>query len=155
MELTIKGLKHMDGPDGLIFRASVYVNGKRRFVASNDGNGGCHLYTPIPGAGTKRIGGRRWIELAEEWARTLPSREVTLGEVTMTVEADLDQVIDDLINEQLSHRWLKGQCRNKTLFRTPDMPEDEWKVVKHPYNDQVRDWIHARYPGAEIANESL
>jgi len=153
MDLAIKGLKYMDGPDGLIFQYSVYVDGKRRFMARNDGNGGCHAYDPVANGHGNWAESLRCIRDAEAWAKTLPSREITLGQTTLTVESDLDQVIDDLVFAEMERRQLKAWCRNATVFRTEDTPEDQWRSVNHVYTPEVRDWIHARYPGAEIANE--
>jgi len=158
MDLEIKGLKYMDGPDSLIFRCSVYVEGKRRFVASDDGNGGCHAYDPIETGATTYADSREWIRQAEAWAKTLPDREIPLGynDKTITVESDLDQVIDDLVFAEMDRRWLKAQCRNKTLFRAPgDDPADGWRTIDHKFNDDVRLYVLARYPGAEIANEAV
>ena len=149
MDLELKGLKTMQGHDGLIFQCSVYIEGKRRFVASNDGNGGCNLYDRT------NDDSRNWIRMAEEWAKSLPPRDVTLGETTVTIPCDLDLVIGEFVDQEVERRWLKAKCRNATLFRTADTPPDRWQSVDHRYTPEVRDWIHVRYPGAEIANEII
>lgn len=149
MELSIKGLKTMDGPDGMIFRCTVLVGGKPAFVASNDGNGGCNAYDPVRG--------RTWdaIREAEAWAKVLPPRTVDLGGEPFTLQSDLDLVVEDLINDELDRRWLKRQCRTKTLFRLPGAKDGEWMVVKAAYDERVRDWVRENYPGATIANEGI
>ena len=151
MELTIKGLKTMNGHDGLIFQCSIYVNGRLRFVASNDGNGGCNLYDPI----RPYAENREWMYKAEAWAKEQPEHTCNLGGKPFTYPCDLDCIIGDLIDAELDRRWLKGQCRTKTLFRLPDAKSNEWMVVKSPFSDAVKDWVVNNYPGAVIANETL
>jgi len=151
MELTIKGLKTMDGPDGLIFQCSVLVDGKRRFTARNDGNGGCNMYDPIQPYAESR----QWIRDAEAWTKTLPPRTSDLGGRPFTYDTDLDCVIEDLIVEELDRRWLKTQCRNKTLFRTDDTPDDQWMTINHKFDPGIRAYILNKYPDATIANESV
>ena len=151
MNLSIKGLKTMDGPDSLIFQCSVYVDGKRRFTARNDGNGGCNMYDPIQPYAESR----QWIRDAEAWAKTLPPRTSDLGGRPFTYDSDLDVVIEDLINEELDHRWLKAKCRTKTLFRTADAPEDQWMVIDRKFDPGIRAYILDKYPGATIANEAV
>ena len=155
MDLELKGLKTMQGHDGLIFQCSVYVDGKRRFMARNDGNGGCNSYDPVANGHGTYAENRDWIRSAEEWAKSLPPRDVTLGETTITIPCDLDLVISGLIDQEVERRWLKAKCRNATLFRTADTPAGQWQSVDHRYTPEVRDWIHVRYPGAEIANEII
>lgn len=62
MKITVKNVKiaQFASEETLCFEASVYLDGKKAFVASNDGRGGCNSY----------YGNTAKIQEAELWAAT-------------------------------------------------------------------------------------
>jgi hypothetical protein len=83
------------------FAATVYVDGKKRGEAKNDGHGGMTFIHPL--------------DLAKEidaYAKTLPTLEA-YGE---HLQPDGDMVIGDLLADYLTRRDLKRQLAKKTLF---------------------------------------
>lgn len=47
--VTIKGLKQHNTRNGVAWSASVYIDGLRKMLVENDGNGGCCKFTPLGG----------------------------------------------------------------------------------------------------------
>jgi len=134
MELSIKGLKTMEGPDSLIFQCSVHADGKRRFVARNDGNGGCHMYDVVKPYAENRA----YLDLAEEWAKSLPPRTVEFGGTPFTYDCDLDCVINDLIEDEMERQMLKRHCRTKTVFQPAGSEPGQWMIVDAPFDSPTR-----------------
>jgi len=149
VKITLKNLKiHRDmSEETTCFSATVYVDGKKVGIAKNDGRGGCNMYYwEDYGFGRK----------VEEWAKTLPPRKVpSVSMPDLTVSCDLDILIGEIMDKQEEDRWVKRQCRNKTLFRIEGDPADSYRTVKHVYDAGVKAFIEGKYGDAvvEILNE--
>jgi hypothetical protein len=84
------------------FQATVQVDGKPAFIASNRGQGADNEYRPY-GSDPRY---RTLLEQVQVWARTLPPTIYTVGSTTVTVNSDLDCVIDQMLMEaesELAH----------------------------------------------------
>lgn len=72
----------------------------------------------------------------------------------MELTYDLDLLMGDLLMEWEVNRWLKRQCRTKTLFRLPGDEEGSWRTIAAHYNVRVMTHIRDRYGDkVEIAND--
>ena len=90
------------------FRASVYINGKRMFTASNGGNGGPNFYSPSDFK-TGKEAFEEAMAIAREEAKQYTLKKIELGEDLQWAIDDerlkdelIDWLITDLINEQLT-----------------------------------------------------
>jgi len=112
MKIEIKNLKHSEfaSHETNCFEASVYVDGKRIGVVSNDGQGGCNSYSHPRST---------WAPI-EDYAKTLPPRKYTMTQDGVPTEVDLpidmDTVIDGLVTDALYARDLKRQMLNRIMF---------------------------------------
>jgi hypothetical protein len=112
MKIEIKNLKHSEfaSHETNCFEASVYVDGKRIGVVSNDGQGGCNSYSHPH---------KIWAPI-EDYAKTLPPIKYTLIKDGVSTEVDLpidmDSVIGDLVTDALYARDLKRQMSSRIMF---------------------------------------
>ncbi len=128
MKLTIKNLKvaKFASEETLCFEATVYVDGKRSFTASNDGHGGCNFYH----------GDRANINAAEAWSKTQP-------------ETHLDYIIDELIEEVEITKEVKKIRKKLAIFDAPNILT--WKCA--PDDERGRKFIAKSHPNAVILND--
>ncbi len=108
MNITIKHVKHsvFASQETNCFEATVYVNGIKSFIASNDGQGGCSRYTPVKGKDASDI------KKAEAWVSSQPAIETHFG----ALEDDLDYFISRLVERELSRRQLKTLMRKSVVY---------------------------------------
>jgi len=128
MKLTIKNLKiaKFASEETLCFEATVYVDGKRSFTASNDGHGGCNFYHGV----------RANIDAAEVWAKTQP-------------DGLLDYIIDELIEEVEILKDVKKIRKKLAIFDAPHIRT--WKFA--PDDERGRELVANKYPNAVIFND--
>ncbi len=102
MKITLKNIKRAEfsSQETHCFEATVYVDDKRAFVASNDGQGGCNNYYPVDSDYHKMHGLIADIEaeLGQEKIKTDYGPEL---------DNCLEIVINVLVNEWLSDKDLK------------------------------------------------
>lgn len=147
------------------FRASIYINGKRMFSASNGGNGGPNFYSPSDfGKGKEAF--EESMAIAREEAKQYTLKKIELGEdlqwaIDSFGDGKSDELIDwlitDLINEQLTLKEMRKTLKKKVAVYDPksndilhlgrDKPTDEiLKKYKAHFvlqrNDKnAKDWI--------------
>jgi hypothetical protein len=92
MKIEIKNIKINTAfsEETVCFKADVYVNGVKTAYASNDGHGGCTFYNAYENK-------RELLRQAEAYAQSLPSTTETFGETTITLESNLERMIDDVV----------------------------------------------------------
>jgi hypothetical protein len=110
MNITLKNVKFSEfaSQETNCFEATVYIDGKRAGVASNEGHGGCNNYYPNTLYAT-----------LNEYAETLPpivSRYLDGNGKPMLLEHDADILIGDLFNYWLHSRDLKKSLSKSILF---------------------------------------
>lgn len=118
MKLELKNVKINEAfsEETLMFKADLYVNGKKVAYANNDGRGGCTFYREY----SREL--RPLLEQAEAYCKTLPSKFVTYGEKTIEIKSNLEHWIDTLVydisnkkafakhKKKLEKDMLKGIC---------------------------------------------
>jgi len=146
------------------FRASVYINGKRMFTASNGGVGGPNDYLPLDFSKPEAFS--EAMAIAREEAKQYTLKKIELGEdlqwaIDAFGDGKSDELIDwliaDLINEQLTLKEMRKALKKKVMVYWPksneifylgrDKPTDEIleKYKNHfaTKSDEknVKDWI--------------
>jgi len=147
------------------FRATVYLNGKRMFSASNGGNGGPNFYSPSDFK-TGKEAFEEAMAITREEAKRYTLKKIELGEdlqwaIDAFGDGKSDELIDwliaDLINEQLTLKEMRKVMKKKVIVYDPksndilelgkDKPTDE--VVEKYKNHfatkseikNTKDWI--------------
>lgn len=105
MKFELKNVKvHPDmSEETTCFSASLYVDGKRCYIAQNNGHGGCNSYHPVPEKpeSVKMADIGAWID------RNVPAEEYH----GMTLKPDLDTVVGDLLEDFMARKDLKNALR--------------------------------------------
>ena len=163
MELKNLSLNTSISEETHCFRASVYINGKRMFTASNGGNGGPNFYSPSDFK-TGKEAFEEAMSLAREEARQYTLKKIELGEDLQWAIDDarlkdelIDWLIADLINEQLTLKEMRKTMKKKVIVYDPkrndilhlgkDKPTDEIleKYKNHfatkSNEKNVKDWV--------------
>ena len=128
MKLELKNVKiNLEfSEETIMFKADLYVNGKKCAYADNDGRGGCTFYREY----SREL--RPLLEQAEAYCKTLPSKFITYGERSIEIKSTLEHWIDELVcdmsnkKEEVKHKkklekdMLRGICYGS---------ENEYKVL--------------------------
>lgn len=116
MKITIANLKHSESlsEETNAYTATILIDGKRAFDASNCGRGGMDLYHPI-----KDYTGPSESEI-DAW---LKANTPPIEFHGMTLENSLELVVGDLIEEKLQTTRLKRMLKTKILVIADDNGE--------------------------------
>ena len=146
MELKNLSLNTSISEETHCFRASVYINGKRMFTASNGGNGGPNFYSPSDFK-TGKEAFEEAMSLAREEARQYTLKKIELGEYLQWAIDDerlkdelIDWLIADLINEQLTLKEMRKTMKKKVIVYDPKRND-----ILHLGKDKPTDEILEKY----------
>ena len=146
MELKNLSLNTSISEETHCFRASVYINGKRMFTASNGGNGGPNFYSPSDFK-TGKEAFEEAMSLAREEARQYTLKKIELGEDLQWAIDDerlkdelIDWLIADLINEQLTLKEMRKTIKKKVIVYDPKSND-----ILHLGKDKPTDEILEKY----------
>ena len=143
MKLEAKGIKSFVGREGHGFEASLYVDGKKAATVLDSADGGEMRWTTVNG---------KLVEAFNSHVDNLPEYECEFGGMA---KDGIDMIMARLVDEWQANKWLKAQCRKKTLFRLIGDDPSSWRTVKAPYSAEVKKFITKKYPNIEkIANEA-
>lgn len=139
MNLSIKNYKRNArlSEETDCFSATICLDGVKVGEVGNRGCGGANEY--------------HWVDRAiglkiQDWAKTQP---------TEFDFEQLDQILDDMIQKVEAVNQIKRRTKKTTWFRLPGDKKGEWRIVKAPYDQKVKDFIVGKYPTVEcIANEN-
>lgn len=111
MKVEIKNVKYSQfaSRETSCFEATVYIDGKRMGIVSNDGHGGPNNHDS-----------RELVEALIEHTKTLPTRTWRLNGEELEVSPDIDTAIDDLLMAYLHGRDLKRALSKRVLFVDKD-----------------------------------
>ena len=148
MELKNLSLNTSISEETHCFRASVYINGKRMFSASNGGNGGSNFYSPSDfGKGKEAF--EESMAIAREEAKQYTLKKIELGEdlqwaIDAFGDGKSDELIDwliaDLINEQLTLKEMRKTLKKKVTVYDPKSND-----ILHLGRDKPTDEILEKY----------
>jgi len=131
--------------DSTYFTCTVYFNGKLACHAQNNGRGGNTVFAVIdPGL----------FERATQYAQGLPHAIVqTKQPNAFFLPMSLELLVNELVEKAREEKWLRQQCRTAVLWRSPDMPEDDWVIIPDARpTEQLIAEIMKNHSDAEIAN---
>jgi len=147
--IEIKNVKYsstLGHDDSHTFSATVYKNGKRWCTASDDGWGGGIDFKPINKPSNDSA---FWGEF-RAFNQMLGPIKTESGE--LPASANLDIIVNNLVNKWLDERQMKRAAKTKTLFiQTPDSL-DVYEI-KVPYSESYALELRKKYPDAVILNE--
>lgn len=155
-KIELRSVKHSDfaSEETYCFEATVYVDGKRFCVASNDGHGGCNNYAPADR--TSRADLYHAVKaLDERIGATCPPIVMTKAKhgIDTTMTPDLETVIGDLVTRWLYARDLKNRMRRKWVYQPePDGDLYEYRRETGQKAAAILDVIRKRHPGARLLN---
>ena len=107
MKIELKALKYSDfaSQETHCFQANIYIDGKKRGTADNDGRGGMTTIRP-------------WGLYEEIKLHTdkIPPQIVKYGDKEMSLETTPDSYIDELVTLALHEKDLKRAMKTRILF---------------------------------------
>ena len=107
MKIELKALKYSDfaSQETHCFQANIYIDGKMRGTADNDGRGGMTTIRP-------------WQLHNEIKLHTdkIPPRIVKYGDTEMSLDTSPDSYIDELVTLALHEKDLKRAMKTRILF---------------------------------------
>ena len=115
MKVELKNLKHAEfaSHETNCFEATVWLNGKRAFFASNDGRGGADYYAPLENQDRGEF--TSLLNDLINYCLTLPKWGSEFGgKDDMDVTPEI--LIGNIINEMLDAKKLKKSLKKKVLF---------------------------------------
>jgi hypothetical protein len=115
MKVELKNLKHAEfaSHETNCYEATVWLNGKRAFFASNDGHGGEDLYAPLENQDRGEF--TSLLNDLINHCLTLPKWGSQYGgEDNMDVTPEI--LIGNLVNDMLDTKKLKKSLKKKVLF---------------------------------------
>lgn len=153
--IELKGLKVHESmsEETNCYEATVYVNGRKAFLARNHGHGGCDVYqTLIDKSGTSDPESIELLQIAHKAAQSLPPLEYDGIHLPMSLELMIGKMVEEWRKSRHAKRMTKNGKR--TLARTPDMDKGEYRAWNYPLDDKLRAHILAKYPDAEFLNDT-
>lgn len=113
MDIQIKNVKFSEfaSEETHCFEATVYVDGKREFIASNEGHGGPNNYHALKGGAPNKVWDR-----VKEIDDELKKEKVDVdGTGQHFISNCLEIVIGDLMNTHLAIKDIKNKLRRKVM----------------------------------------
>ena len=158
--LELKGIKHaaFASQETHCYEASVYYNGKKIGVVSNEGHGGCDDFTPSGGtpneAHTMKHRYEVWRKLedriAEEHPQYFMEWDKSWNKMTLEIWCC------DQVNKFLATKDFNRYMKSKVVFIKPDEPKAiryfSFKGVRSITKQHI-DHIKSKYPTYQILND--
>jgi hypothetical protein len=149
MKITLKNVQVNQklSDETLCFSATLYIDGTRAGVVSNRGCGAPHEF---------QFQDRKLEKSFYEWCQQQPPHPADAS-FPYSLPMDADLYISLLLGDMETNKQIKKWCKKQTLFRLKNDPKGEWRTLKLPFNQQVKERIIAKYGDqiAEIANERI
>lgn len=107
MKIELKALNYSDfaSQETHCFQAQIYIDGKKRGTADNDGRGGMTTIRPW-----------QLYEEIKQYTDKIPPQIVKYGDQEMTLEESPDSYIDGLVTLALHEKDLKRAMKTRILF---------------------------------------
>ena len=125
MKIELKNIKHSEfaSHETNCYEATIYINGKREGVVSNDGQGGCDSVHP-----------RQLAQEIDAYAKTLPPVvcewiDPKTGE-PFVLEQTHETIFGELLTDWLVDKDLKRSLKTKIIFMKEDGKVYETKTQK-------------------------
>jgi hypothetical protein len=130
----------------MCFTAKLMFKGKQVAAVSNRGCGGSNEYVWLDIVCGRII--RNWAD-AQEFGYLYDG-----AWIQVSIEK-LDGIVGQMVDEHRELVFLRGRCKNNTLFRVVGDPPDTWRVFGAAFCDQVQAVLIDKFGDTieEIANE--
>ena len=157
MKIELKSFKHSEfsSYETHCYEATVWVDGKRAFYASNEGHGGADFYEPLHAEGKDPKEARSEFDVVmakvETHCATLPKWGSEFGGED-TMDVDLEILIGNIINKMLTSKKLKKSLKKKVLFITEEGIYETGYGQKNPADQNLIDMVREENPDALILN---
>jgi hypothetical protein len=104
MKIELKKLKVFEemSEETTAFVADLWINGKKVAYCKNDGHGGCTFYNAYPEQ-------RELLAEAEAYCQSLPPHVTEFMGKEMSIEQNLEFVIDCLVSEKENEKFIKAR----------------------------------------------
>ena len=144
MKLEVKNVQvaKFASQETLCYQATVYIDGKPKFTAENQGQGGPSLFHQT------KDGTREDIAAAEAYCSSLPNDPSEFFEEGCPI--DLDYAVTTLVTRSQEVRWLKGRLSGKVWGEKGDGKICSWNYKPTP--DHLAG-IRAKFPDIPLINE--
>jgi hypothetical protein len=158
MKLQLKQLKTAGGDETLRFTAKLYLDRHQIAIVSNGGTGGEHQYDFFGNDSRNMLMDyinqfkTKALDLSDPLSRKLTEfiQDFQAFSHTFTQQdIDADIVINCAIELQEELKFFKKQCKNKTLFRLPNDPRNQYRTLDRTFSPQVKSWIVTKY-GSDV-----
>lgn len=139
-KIELKGIKYTAwaSEETHCYQATLYVDGVKWGIVSNDGHGGGDRFDGL--------GGRGWSDIAElnkRIAATIPPYTYE----DRSLPYDLELICADLVNDWLARRDFTKLMRTKVLFTKPgEVGIWQVPVVKGATHAMTLDVMHRKHP---------
>ncbi len=144
MKVQIKGYKRFHGHDGQGFDASIYIDGKRTAIVSDDGWGGGYQFHALNAETQVQL------DELEKAVKALPAKhyEPENGVPAMDLDMDLELWIGELI--ELADLAIE----RKVITRAPDGTYHQWDGgnYKKAEHQRIQDQIDKVVQGHDVIN---
>jgi hypothetical protein len=109
MKIELKNFKHYDrlSDETYCFTANIWIDGVKCGNAENRGIGGETDYSS-----DRRIGSDELIKQAEQFCLRLPSETLVIGDRTITLDMNLTNYIDNLVDEMVKAKYKEKDAQN-------------------------------------------
>lgn len=145
---TIKSFKSFAqmSHETLCCHATLYRDGKKIGIIQNQGFGGP----------TDFDGDRDELNILIAHVATLPHHICSWDE-NETFPITVDHFLSTMTEDAEELKWVKNQCRSKTLFRLVGDDENSWRTFNCKFDQKIHDHITTKYAGRieEILNLRL
>lgn len=134
MEITLKNIYVSErlSRETAAFQASLYINGYRVGVITNDGQGGATMYRPLDDKGVLLI------REAEAWCRQLPSMvcadtivDGKAMKIPMELELYLDNMVTDWLRQKDADRFRKKAEKEMLTAILFGIPGKTFRVLRY------------------------
>ena len=157
MKIELKSFKHAEfaSHETHCYEATVYVDGKRAFYASNDGRGGADFYEPLHSKRKDPKEARSEFDVVmakiEAHCATLPKWGSEFA-IEDNMDVDIEILIGDIINKKLTSKELKKSLKNKVLFVNENGIYQTTYGNKRPVDKNLIDMVKDENPDCIVLN---
>jgi|ETNmetMinimDraft_26_1059896.scaffolds.fasta_scaffold34952_4 hypothetical protein len=150
--ITVKNLKVAEfaSEETLCFQATVYVDGKRAFLASNEGHGGPTNFDPLKFSKPEVARFRALVADLAKWAKTLPKGTAHLD----VYDQCLESLVDDAVQKAQDEKRLRKLLKKGTIWTQANGQRAEIRAYRcSPSDPGFRAFVERDFPGAVILND--
>lgn len=146
MKIEIRNLKHSPSlsEETYAYTATIYIDGKPAFHASNHGQGGADMYRPIAPFtydDEKRV---------NEWLKANhPKIDNPYGE---PFEPDLELVVGGLITDQIAKKRLDGMLKRKLVVLVEDNGQPALATYPTKFKPTAENIAKLKARGEKVVN---